>query len=40
MVSPKEVYEEAKKRADENLLFRNFLKANADERELDKQFRR
>ena len=27
MVSPKEVYEEAKKREDENLLFRNFLKA-------------
>ena len=40
MVSPKEVYEEAKKKEDENLLFRNFLKANADERELDKQFRR
>ncbi len=40
MIEPKDVKKEAEKRAEENLAFRSFLKMNADEKELDKQFRR
>ncbi len=40
MIEPKDVRKEAEKRAEENLMFRRFLKMNADEKELDKQFKR
>ncbi len=40
MIDFKEVRKEAEKRAEENLLFRRFLKLHADEKELDKQFKR
>ncbi len=38
MISPKNVYNEAKKRENENLRFRSFLKNHADEEELDRHF--
>jgi len=38
MISPLKVKEAAKKRENENIKFRTFLKCNADEHELDKQF--
>ncbi len=34
MISPKSVYNEAKKRENENLRFRSFLKNHADEAEV------
>ena len=39
-MAPRKVKFEAQKRERENLEFRTFLKCNADEKELDKQFRR
>lgn len=39
MLPPRKVQFEAKKRENENLRFRTFLKCNADEEELDRQFR-
>lgn len=38
MLHPRKVKFEAKKREDENLAFRTYLKCNADEKELDQQF--
>lgn len=38
MIPPRKVKFEAKKKENENLRFRTFLKCNADEEELDKQF--
>ena len=38
MIPPRKVKFEAKKRENENLRFRTFLKCNADEDELDRQF--
>lgn len=40
MLSPERVRFEAKKRENENLRFRTFLKCNADEEELDMQFKK
>ena len=40
MVEPKNVRKEAEKRTEENLMFRRFLKLNADEKALDRQFKR
>ena len=39
MLPPRKVQFEAKKRGNENLRFRTFLKCNADEEELDRQFK-
>jgi Fe-S-cluster containining protein len=38
MIAPRKVKYEAKKRENENIRFRSFLKAHADEKELDQQF--
>lgn len=38
MIPPQNIYIEAKKRENENLRFRSFLKNHADEDELDRQF--
>jgi len=38
VISPQDVYIEAKKRKDESLRFRSFLKNHADEEELDRRF--
>ena len=38
MIVPRKVKFEAKKRENENIEFRTFLKCNADEKELDEQF--
>ena len=40
MIAPRKVRFEAKKKENENLEFRIFLKGHADEKELDKQFKR
>ena len=40
MIAPRKVRFEAKKKENENLEFRTFLKCHADEKELDKQFKR
>ena len=40
MIVPRKVKFEAKKKENENLEFRTFLKCHADETELDKQFKR
>ncbi len=40
MIDSKDVRKEAEQRTEENLMFRRFLKLNADEKELDKQFKR
>ena len=40
MIAPRKVRFEAKKKENENLEFRTFLKCHADETELDKQFKR
>lgn len=40
MIAPRRVRFEAKKKENENLEFRTFLKCHADEKELDKQFKR
>ena len=39
MLAPRKVKFEAKKKANENLAFRTFLKCNADEEVLDRQFK-
>lgn len=39
MIAPRKVKYEAKKRENENIEFRTFLKCNADEEELDRQFK-
>ncbi len=39
MLPPRKVQFEAKKRENENLRFRTFLKYNADEEKLDRQFK-
>lgn len=39
MIAPRKVKFEAKKKENENIEFRTFLKCNADEEELDKQFK-
>ena len=39
MFPPRKVQFEAKKRENENLRFRTFLKCNADEEKLDRQFK-
>ena len=39
MLAPWKVKFEAKKKMNENLAFRTFLKCNADEEELDRQFK-
>ena len=39
MLAPRKVKFEAKKKANENLAFRTFLKCNADEKTLDRQFK-
>ena len=39
MLAPRKVKFEAKKKMNENLAFRTFLKCNADEETLDKQFK-
>ncbi len=39
MIAPRKVKFEAKKKENENMEFRTFLKCNADEEELDKQFK-
>ena len=39
MIAPRKVKFEAKKRENENIEFRTFLKCNADEEKLDKQFK-
>lgn len=39
MIAPRKVKFEAKKKEKENIEFRTFLKCNADEEELDKQFK-
>lgn len=40
MIVPRKVKFEAKKRENENIEFRTFLKCNADEKELDEQFKK
>ena len=40
MITPRKVKFEAKKRGNENIEFRTFLKCNADEKELDEQFKK
>ena len=40
MIAPRKVRFEAKKKENENLEFRTFLKCHADETELDEQFKR
>ena len=40
MIHPDKIGAEAKKKEDENLKFRSYLKGHADEEELDKQFLR
>ena len=40
MISPDKVRSEARKKENENLKFRRYLKGHADEDELDKQFLR
>ena len=40
MIEPNKVRETAEKKAEENLMFRTFLKMSADEEELDRQFKR
>ena len=40
MIAPRKVRFEAKKKENENLEFRIFLKGHADEKELDEQFKR
>lgn len=40
MIAPRKVRFEAKKKENENLEFRTFLKCHADEKELDKHFKR
>lgn len=39
MIAPRKVKFEAKKKENENIEFRTFLKCNADEKELDEQFK-
>lgn len=39
MIAPRKVKFEAKKKENENLEFRIFLKSHADEKELDEQFK-
>lgn len=39
MITPRKVKFEAKKKGNENIEFRTFLKCNADEKELDEQFK-
>ena len=39
MLPPRKVQFEAQKRENENLRFRTFLKCNADEEKLDRQFK-
>ena len=40
MITPRKVKFEAKKKENENIEFRTFLKCNADEKELDEQFKK
>ena len=40
MIAPRKVKFEAKKKENENIEFRTFLKCNADEKELDEQFKK
>ena len=40
MIAPRKVKFEAKKKGNENIEFRTFLKCNADEKELDEQFKK
>lgn len=40
MITPRKVKFEAKKKGNENIEFRTFLKCNADEKELDEQFKK
>ena len=40
MIAPRKVRFEANKKENENLEFRTFLKCHADEKELNKQFKR
>ena len=40
MITPRKVAFEAKKKLNENLAFRTYLKCNADEEELDQQFQK
>ena len=40
MIEPNRVREAAEKQEEENWMFRTFLKMCADEKELDKQFKR
>ena len=39
MIAPRKIKSEAKKKRNENYEFRIYLKGNADEKELDEQFR-
>ena len=40
MITPRKVAFEAKKKLNENLAFRTYLKCNADDEELDQQFQK